>query len=77
MPAFFGPLLLAATVATGTPLGIWTIESRESSPPSIAVAIGTPMTGNTVRLAMTPARWAAPPAAAITTSIPRLSSERA
>ena len=45
-PAFLA--LSMATVATGTPFGIWTIESRESRPSSELVFTGTPMTGRTV-----------------------------
>ena len=39
-----------ATVATGMPFGICTMESRLSMPPITLVAIGTPMTGSVVRL---------------------------
>ena len=35
-----------ATVATGMPRGIWTIDSSESIPPRCWVGIGTPMTGS-------------------------------
>jgi len=43
MAAFFAPLM--ATVATGTPEGICTIDNRESSPPRSLVFIGTAITG--------------------------------
>ena len=43
---FFAPLI--ATHATGTPLGICTMESRESSPPKSLVFIGTVITGQGV-----------------------------
>ncbi len=66
--AFLAPPI--ATVATGTPYGIWTMESRESTPPTSFVGIGTPMTGRGVREAVIPGRCAAPPAPAIITSIP-------
>src|SRR5262249_16381916 len=45
-----------ATVATGTPAGIWTMESRESSPPKAAVSTGTPITGSGVYAAGMPGR---------------------
>ena len=57
-----------ASVPTGTPRGIWTIESSESSPRSIWLSTGTPSTGSVVIAAIIPGRWAAPPAPAITTS---------
>jgi hypothetical protein len=60
-----------ATVATGTPRGIWTIDSSESSPPRCWVGIGTPMTGRIVLAASIPGRCAAPPAPATMTRIPR------
>ena len=37
-----------ATQATGMPLGICTMDSRESSPPIMEVLTGTPMTGRVV-----------------------------
>ena len=51
------PALVAlpmATVATGTPRGIWTIDSSESRPPRCWVGIGTPMTGRAVLAASIP-----------------------
>ena len=63
-----------ATVATGIPLGICTIESSESRPPATCVGMGTPMTGRIVFEATTPARWAAPPAPAMKTRMPRASA---
>ena len=59
------------TVATGTPAGICTIESRLSSPSRRSSGRGTPMTGSGVAAATIPGRWAAPPAPAITTRSPR------
>ena len=53
-----------ATVATGMPGGICTVESSESSPPSVAADSGTPITGSVVCAATAPARCAAPPGAA-------------
>ena len=43
MAAFFAPLM--ATHATGTPLGICTIDSSESRPPRSLVFMGTVITG--------------------------------
>ena len=63
-PALRAPL--TATVATGTPFGIWTIDSRLSRPSRWASATGTPMTGSGVTEASMPGRCAAPPAPAIT-----------
>ena len=60
-----------ATVATGTPFGIWTIESSESRPFNAALFTGTPMTGRIVCDATIPGRCAAPPAPAMITSMPR------
>jgi len=48
-----------ATVATGVPRGIWTMESRESSPPRCRVGMGTPITGRGVCEAVMPGRCAA------------------
>ena len=73
--AFRAPL--TATVATGMPLGIWTMARSESSPPRLARATGTPMTGSGVAAATTPARWAAPPAAAMITLTPSSAAARA
>src|SRR5205823_10446537 len=69
--AFFAPASPMATVATGTPAGIWTIEYSESRPPRCCVGTGTPITGRSVHAATTPGRCAAPPAAAMTTFKPR------
>ncbi len=60
-----------ATVATGMPLGICTMDSRESSPSRVARATGTPMTGRVLTEASMPGRWAAPPAPATSTRTPR------
>ena len=43
-------------------------------PLSAADSIGTPSTGSVVLAAVTPARWAAPPAAAMMTASPRASA---
>ena len=45
-----------ATVATGTPLGICTVDNSESRPLSAELCIGTPITGRMVCAATTPAR---------------------
>ena len=49
-----------ATVATGIPFGICTIDSRESLPLRMEVLMGTPTTGRLVRDATMPGRCAAP-----------------
>ena len=59
-PAFTAPARPIATVATGTPRGICTIDSRESRPFRAALSTGTPMTGNIVFAATMPGKWAAP-----------------
>ena len=68
-PALRAPF--TAMVATGTPLGICTMESRLSRPSSWERATGTPMTGSVVTEASIPGRWAAPPAPAMMTRRPR------
>ena len=69
--------LPTATVATGTPPGICTIDSSESSPSSWASGTGTPITGSGVIDAVMPGRCAAPPAPAMITRRPRSAAERA
>ncbi len=59
-----------ARVPTGIPVGIWTIDIRESMPSRLLVWIGTPSTGNSVIEAVMPGRCAAPPAAAMMTLKP-------
>ena len=56
------------------PPGICTIDSSESRPCSAALFTGTPSTGSTVCEATMPGRWAAPPAPAMITWMPRLSA---
>ena len=56
-----------ATVETGIPLGICTMEYRESTPDNVEVLTGTPITGKGVRAATIPGKWAAPPAPAMIT----------
>jgi hypothetical protein len=46
------------------------MEYKESTPDRVLVLIGTPITGKTVYAAMTPGKWAAPPAPAIIASYP-------
>ena len=60
------------TVATGTPAGIWTMESSESRPSRCLSGTGTPMTGSEVTEASMPGRCAAPPAPATRTRRPSL-----
>ncbi len=60
-----------ATVATGTPAGICTMDSSESSPSRCFSGTGTPMTGSGVTAASMPGRCAAPPAPAMITRRPR------
>src|SRR5688572_2718540 len=69
--ALRAPASPIATVATGTPTGICTIESSESRPLSAFDWIGTPITGSSVLDAVMPGRCAAPPAPAMSTSRPR------
>src|SRR5918993_3173881 len=70
MPAFLA--LPIATVATGMPPGICTIDNSESMPSRYFSGTGTPMTGSGVTEASMPGRWAAPPAPAMTTDSPRV-----
>jgi hypothetical protein len=74
-PAFLA--LPIATVATGMPPGICTIDSRESSPSSWASGTGTPITGSEVIEAVMPGKCAAPPAPAMITCNPRSAAVRA
>ena len=64
------------TVATGTPAGICTMDSRESMPSRYFSGTGTPMTGSSVTAASIPGRWAAPPAPAMMTRSPRSAAVR-
>ena len=73
--AFSAPSM--ATVATGIPDGICTVDSSASNPSSVDDFTGTPMTGSTVFAVMTPARCAALPAAAMITPKPFCSASRA
>ena len=66
--AFFPPS--TATVATGMPLGICTVESSASMPSSFVPLHGTPITGSVVFAAIAPARCAAMPANARITENP-------
>ena len=69
--ALVAPASPMAKVATGMPAGICTMASRESRPCRCLDGIGTASTGSVVFAASTPARWAAPPAAPISTFMPR------
>ena len=46
--AFFAPAFPMASVPTGTPAGICTVESNESIPLSDWLSMGTPSTGRVV-----------------------------
>ena len=61
--ALIAPARPIASVPTGTPAGICTIESSESTPLSAADSTGTPSTGRSVFAAVIPGRCAAPPGA--------------
>ena len=54
-----------ATVATGIPDGICTVDRRASMPSKVDDFTGTPITGRVVLAASAPARWAALPAKAM------------
>src|SRR3954466_2301639 len=69
--ALMAPGLPMASVPTGMPPGIWTIDSRLSIPLREWLSIGTPKTGSGVMAAAMPGRWAAPPAPAMITFRPR------
>ena len=49
-----------ATVATGMPRGIWTIEYKLSTPDRELLFTGTPITGKGVSAATIPGKCAAP-----------------
>ena len=66
--ALTAPAFPIASVPTGIPLGIWTVDNKLSKPLSL-LSMGTPNTGSVVNDAVTPAKWAAPPAPAIMTSV--------
>src|SRR3990172_4170108 len=61
MPALAAPHFPTATVATGTPLGIWAMERSASRPLRGEELMGTPMMGSDVRDARKPGRAAPPP----------------
>src|SRR5205823_10325358 len=68
--ALAAPASPIAKVATGMPFGICTVDRSESTPCRCFEGIGTPRTGSVVCAATTPARCAAPQAAAMITFIP-------
>ena len=59
--AFTAPARPMASVPTGIPAGICTIDRSESTPRSTADSIGTPNTGNEVFAAAIPGRSSCPP----------------
>ncbi len=69
-PALTAPGSPIASVPTGTPAGICTIEWSKSWPCNAVVEIGTPSTGRVVKAAVMPGRCAAPPAPATITLKP-------
>src|SRR5215468_10937721 len=69
--ALIAPGSPMASVPTGTPFGICTIDNNESRPFNMVAGMGTPSTGSVVLEAIMPGRCAAPPAAATMTSMPR------
>ena len=75
-PALVAPATPMANVATGMPAGICTMDSSESRPLSAFDCTGTPSTGSVVLEAVMPGRWAAPPAPAMITSMPRACARR-
>src|SRR6185295_7629834 len=70
-PALLAPASPIASVPTGTPAGICTIDSRLSWPERALLDTGTPRTGSIVIAAVMPGRCAAPPAPAMITLSPR------
>ena len=68
--ALTAPARPIASVPTGIPAGIWTIDNRLSCPDSALDSTGTPNTGSGVIAAVMPGRCAAPPAPAMTTLKP-------
>ena len=68
--ALTAPASPIASVPTGTPAGIWTMERRLSMPDSAFDVTGTPNTGSDVIAAAMPGKCAAPPAPAMTTLKP-------
>src|SRR5262245_1605516 len=75
--ALMAPASPIASVPTGMPAGICTMESRLSMPLSSRLSTGTPNTGSAVIEAVMPGRCAAPPAPAIITFKPRPRARRA
>ena len=71
--------LSTPTQATGTPGGIWAIDSSASSPPATDFedVSGTPITGSGVWAATTPGSAADSPAPAMITRRPRSLALRA
>ncbi len=65
--ALIAPARPIASVPTGIPAGICTMERRLSWPDNAFDSTGTPRTGSGVIAAHIPGRWAAPPAPAMMT----------
>ena len=76
-PALAAPASPMAKVATGTPLGICTIDNSESSPRSAREVTGTPSTGTMVLAASMPGKCAEPPAPAMMHFKPRAAAPSA
>ena len=74
--ALTAPARPIASVPTGTPAGICTIDSRLSIPLRLCDSTGTPSTGSGVQAAHMPGRCAAPPAPAMITFSPRSRAPR-
>ena len=68
-PAFIAPSSPIATLPTGIPFGICTIDNKLSNPFNLRLSTGTPITGIVVNDAIIPGKCAEPPAPAIMTEI--------
>ena len=66
-PAFIAPSSPIATLPTGIPFGICTIDNKLSNPFNLRLSTGTPITGIVVNDAIIPGKCAEPPAPAIMT----------
>ena len=64
-PAFIAPSSPIATLPTGIPFGICTIDNKLSNPFNLRLSTGTPITGIVVNDAIIPGKCAEPPAPAI------------
>ena len=68
-PAFIAPSSPIATLPTGIPFGICTIDNKLSNPFNLRLSTGTPITGIVVNDAIIPGKCAEPPAPAIMTCL--------